>query len=105
LNVRAISRTGSPLVYLARQFLKKHRYHGFRALYLKESAKGVLDEKHGFVWCFGASLSPLLPVIEINKEFTEFFNDPKREPTIHDDSGGYGVGWDAEIQIETLALL
>jgi ABC-type sulfate transport system substrate-binding protein len=25
LNVRAISRTGSPLVYLARQFLKKHR--------------------------------------------------------------------------------
>ena len=81
------------------------RYHGFRALYLKESAKGVLDEKHGFVWCFGASLSPLLPVIEINKEFTEFFNDPKREPTIHDDSGGHGVGWDAEIQIETLALL
>ena len=72
---------------------------------MKESAKGVLDEKHGFVWCFGARLSPLLPVIEINKEFTEFFNDPKREPTIHDDSGGVGVGWDAEIQIETLALL
>jgi hypothetical protein len=31
------------------------------------------------LWCFGASLSRLLPVIEINKEFTEFFNDPKRE--------------------------
>jgi hypothetical protein len=51
----------------------------FGALYLKESVKGVRDEKHGFIWCFGASLSRLLPVIEINKEFTEFFNDPKRE--------------------------
>ncbi len=27
----------------------------------------------------GASLARLLPVIEINKEFTEFFNDPERE--------------------------
>ena len=33
----------------------------------------------GLPWCFGASMSRLLPVIEINKEFTEFFNDPKRE--------------------------
>jgi hypothetical protein len=33
----------------------------------------------GLLWCFGASLSRLLPVIEINKEFTEFFNDPGRE--------------------------
>jgi hypothetical protein len=51
----------------------------FGALYLKESVKGVRDEKHGFIWCFGASLSRLLPVIEINKEFTSFFDDPKRE--------------------------
>ncbi len=51
----------------------------FGALYLKESVKGVRDEKHGFIWCFGASLSRLLPGIEINKEFTEFFNDPKRK--------------------------
>jgi uncharacterized protein YjbI with pentapeptide repeats len=36
-------------------------------------------KQHGPIWCFGASLSRLLPVIEINKEFTEFFNDPKRE--------------------------
>jgi hypothetical protein len=36
--------------------------------------------KHrGPLWCFGASLARLLPVIEINKEFTEFFNDPERE--------------------------
>jgi hypothetical protein len=46
---------------------------------LKESAKGVLDEKHGFVWCFCASLS-LLPVIEINKEFTEFSTIPNANP-------------------------
>ncbi|MCK1485575.1 hypothetical protein IVB25_23500 [Bradyrhizobium sp. 193] len=31
------------------------------------------------VWCFGASLDQLLPVVELNKEFTEFFNDPRRE--------------------------
>lgn len=36
--------------------------------------------KHrGRLWCFGASLSRLLPVIEINKEFSDFFNDPNRE--------------------------
>jgi hypothetical protein len=34
--------------------------------------------KRGTVWCFGASFSRLLPVIELNKEFTEFFHDPKR---------------------------
>jgi uncharacterized protein YjbI with pentapeptide repeats len=34
-------------------------------------------KQHGPIWCFGASLSRLLPVIEINKEFTDFFNDPK----------------------------
>jgi hypothetical protein len=33
----------------------------------------------GRVWCFGACLSRLLPVIEINKEFTDFFNDPERK--------------------------
>jgi uncharacterized protein YjbI with pentapeptide repeats len=49
------------------------------ALYLKMRVKGVRDGNHGFFWCFGASLSRLLPVIEINKEFSDFFNDPKRE--------------------------
>lgn len=49
------------------------------ALYLKESVKGVREARHGFIWCLGASLSRLLPVIEINKEFSDFFNDPKRE--------------------------
>jgi hypothetical protein len=32
----------------------------------------------GFCWCCGASLSRLLPVVELNKEFTDFFNDPDR---------------------------
>jgi hypothetical protein len=34
--------------------------------------------EHGPIWCIGASLARLLPVIEINKEFTDFFDDPKR---------------------------
>ena len=36
-------------------------------------------KQHGPIWCFGASLARLLPVIEINKEFTAFFDDPKRK--------------------------
>ena len=35
-------------------------------------------KQHGLIWCFGASLSQLLPGIQINKEFTEFFYDPER---------------------------
>ncbi|MCA1476777.1 hypothetical protein [Bradyrhizobium sp. NBAIM08] len=31
------------------------------------------------IWCFGASLDQLLPIVELNKEFSDFFNDPKRE--------------------------
>jgi hypothetical protein len=35
--------------------------------------------KHnGALWCFCASLAQLLPVIPINRELTEFFNDPER---------------------------
>jgi hypothetical protein len=53
------------------------------ALYLRTTVQGVSDAKHGIIWCFGASLSRLLvgllPVVEMNKEFTEFFNDPKHE--------------------------
>ena len=51
----------------------------FAALYLRTCVKGVRDARHGLIWCFGASLARLLPAIEINEEFTEFFNDPKRE--------------------------
>ena len=67
----------------------------FGALYLKESVKGVRDENHGFVWCIGASLSRLLPVIEINKEFSDFFNDPKRERL---------TGWQSAV-FSTIAII
>jgi uncharacterized protein YjbI with pentapeptide repeats len=50
----------------------------FGAVYLRMSVQGVRDEKHGFIWCFGASLSRLLPVIEINEDFKDFFKDPNR---------------------------
>lgn len=49
------------------------------AAYLWKFSKGVRDGNHGVVWCWGASLARLLPVITINKEFTDFFDDPKRE--------------------------
>jgi hypothetical protein len=32
-----------------------------------------------FVWCIGASLHRVLPVISISKEFGDFFDDPNRE--------------------------
>ena len=47
------------------------------AAYLWISVKEA--RMHGPVWCFGASLARLLPVIEINKEFTDFFNDAERK--------------------------
>jgi hypothetical protein len=31
------------------------------------------------LWCFGASLNRVLPLVTISQEFDEFFNDPKRE--------------------------
>jgi uncharacterized protein YjbI with pentapeptide repeats len=35
-------------------------------------------KQRGTIWCFCAALAQLLPVIPINKEFAEFFNDPNR---------------------------
>ncbi len=48
------------------------------AIYLRTRVQGVCDENHGIVWCFGASLSRLLPVIDINEDFKGFFKDPNR---------------------------
>ena len=31
------------------------------------------------LWCFGASLNHVLPVVSLSPEFTDFFNDPQRE--------------------------
>jgi uncharacterized protein YjbI with pentapeptide repeats len=60
----------------------------FRVLYwvLAISAAGAMylmkcvptARKRGALWCFGASFSRILPAIELNKEFTDFFHDPKR---------------------------
>ncbi|MGH6800465.1 MAG: pentapeptide repeat-containing protein, partial [Methylocella sp.] len=48
------------------------------ALYLKTCVQGVRDENHGLFWCFGASLARLLPVVEINRDFKDFFDNPTR---------------------------
>jgi len=31
------------------------------------------------IWCFGASLSHVLPVVSLSTEFGDFFNDPQRK--------------------------
>jgi uncharacterized protein YjbI with pentapeptide repeats len=49
------------------------------AFYLWKRVPAARGHGRGRMWCFGASLSRLLPVIEINKEFTDFFNDPRRD--------------------------
>jgi hypothetical protein len=36
--------------------------------------------KHRYWWRFGASLQQLLPVIELSKEFTNFFENPQPQP-------------------------
>jgi uncharacterized protein YjbI with pentapeptide repeats len=48
------------------------------AVLLWWTVPAVRTEHRGRFWCFGASLARLLPGIEINKEFTDFFNDPER---------------------------
>lgn len=35
--------------------------------------------RKGIIWCAGASLDHLLPIVELNKEFGDFFNDPTRK--------------------------
>jgi hypothetical protein len=67
------------------------------ALYLLKRSKGVRDKGHTFFWCWGASLSRLLPVIEINKEFSEFFNDPERTKLTARENAAFSIigvfGW------------
>ena len=47
----------------------------FGAVILRFWVKGVTDERHGFLWCFGASVNRLLPVVTLKKEFADFFDD------------------------------
>jgi hypothetical protein len=46
------------------------------AVLLRWTVPAARYPHRGKIWCLGASLSRLLPVIEINKELTDFFNDP-----------------------------
>jgi hypothetical protein len=45
------------------------------ALILRYWVRGVAEGKHGFFWCFGASVDRLLPFITLKKEFSEFFDN------------------------------
>ncbi len=35
--------------------------------------------QRSLLWCFGASLHQVLPLVTINQEFSDFFNDPNRQ--------------------------
>jgi hypothetical protein len=35
--------------------------------------------QRSLLWCFGASLNRILPLVTISQEFNDFFNDPNRE--------------------------
>jgi hypothetical protein len=67
------------------------------ALLLRFRVQGVADEKHGFLWCFGASVNRLLPVVSLKKDFSDFFDDRRRNMfTPWQDSFFViltGVGW------------
>ncbi len=49
------------------------------------------------LWCFGASLNRLLPLVTISQEFNDFFNDPRRERLLAWQQFAFGVlalcGW------------
>jgi uncharacterized protein YjbI with pentapeptide repeats len=47
------------------------------AAILKLSVLGVSDNRHGFLWCLGASANHLLPGVTLKKEFADFLDDPK----------------------------
>ena len=48
------------------------------ALVLWTRVQGVRREGHQFLWCFGASVNRLLPIIELKKEYSGFFDDAER---------------------------
>jgi len=40
--------------------------------------RSAAARNHGWFWCFGASLSQILPIVTLNEEFKKFFDDPDR---------------------------
>jgi hypothetical protein len=45
--------------------------------FLTKARRG--PRQRSLLWCFGASLQHVLPLVTISQEFSDFFNDPKRE--------------------------
>jgi hypothetical protein len=45
--------------------------------FLAKTRRG--PRQKSLLWCFGASLQRVLPLVTISAEFSDFFNDPKRE--------------------------
>jgi hypothetical protein len=41
--------------------------------------RGRAPRQKPLLWCFGAALNHVLPVVTLSPEFNDFFNDPKRE--------------------------
>jgi len=66
---RGITILGAAILW----FWPPHRARAFP----HEWPKNRTREK-GALWCVGASLDHLLPIVELNKEFDEFFHDPWR---------------------------
>jgi hypothetical protein len=45
--------------------------------YFPSPVKRLPARRHGKLWCIGASLHRLLPVVELSKEFKDFFDEPR----------------------------
>ncbi len=52
---------------------------GVRGVMPSRLATNRGPRQKSLLWCFGASLHQVLPLVSINQEFGDFFNDPKRE--------------------------
>jgi len=65
--------------------------------------------RHSPVWLFGASLHRLLPIIELSKEFTNFFDNPPpqfdEEPNLNRFQVAYFAGHAIAGWILSLILL
>jgi hypothetical protein len=70
---------------------------GVRGVRPSPSATSRGPRQKSLVWCIGASLHRVLPVITISKEFGDFFDDPKRERLTPRQHVAFGVlalcGW------------
>jgi hypothetical protein len=70
---------------------------GVRGVWPSRTATSRGPRQKSLLWCFGASLHQVLPLVTISQEFNEFFNDPKRERLYSWQHVAFGVlalcGW------------